>query len=141
MRISNLVHVSLAAGLTLLLLVAAGCADSSNPTAAVADTESTRSGEFEVAIAIAPATLVLGSPGDCVTVHADIPYADVDPATLALSGVAPYLVKADSRGDLVAKFARISVEGIVSPPEATLTLTGLTLIGDPFVGSDTVEVQ
>lgn len=141
MRISGLVRVSLAAGLSLLPLVGAGCADSSSPTAALPDAESGRTEQLEVSMEVAPATLVLGCPGDCVTVHADIPYDEVDSSTLALSGISPYVVKPDNRGDLVAKFVRTSIESIVSPPEATLVLTGMTLGGESFTGSDTIDVH
>lgn len=125
----------------MLPLVGTGCADSSSPTASAADVRGGRSEQFELIIAIAPALLILGRPGDCVTVHAEIPYGEVDHATLALSGVSPYVVKPDNRGDLVAKFARTSIESTVSPPEATLTLTGLILTGYPFAGSDSIQVR
>lgn len=141
MLVSGLVRLALVIGLALLPFAVAGCTDSGSPTAAVADTETQRSEQLEVTLEIAPATLVLGCPGECVTAHADIPYSAVDRTTVALSGVSPYLVKSDNRGDLVAKFTRASIESIVSPPEATLVLTGMTLAGDPFTGSDTITVQ
>jgi len=49
--------------------------------------------------------------------------------------------KADCRGELVAKFDEAAVKAIVEPPSATLTLTGMTIDGDEFSGSDTVKVR
>ncbi|HUU84484.1 MAG TPA: hypothetical protein VM243_13370 [Phycisphaerae bacterium] len=94
-----------------------------------------------VPIAIAPSTLILGrTQGGFVTVHAAIPYGQVDPGTLALDGVPVAWTKADNRGELVANFVETEVKAIVEPPDATLTLTGLTIDGQPFSGSDTVRV-
>ncbi len=96
---------------------------------------------IDVTISISPKTIVLGcDKGDRVTVHTDIALAVVDRTSLALSGVLPVLVKADSRGNLVAKFDQASIEALVAPPEATLVLTGTTTDGVPFDGSDTVSV-
>ncbi len=73
--------------------------------------------------------------------HADIPYSDVDGSTVTMNGISPAVVKADNRGDLVVKFDRPDVVAVVSPPEATLTLSGLTVTGEPFSGSSTVPVK
>jgi hypothetical protein len=95
----------------------------------------------EIRITISPTTIVLGcEKGDRVTVHADIPLALVDRSSLALKGVAPLLVKDDHRGNLVAKFDQAAIEDLVQPPQATLTLTGVTIEGVPFSGSDAVRV-
>ena len=72
--------------------------------------------------------------------HTDIPLALVDRESVTLSGVSLVLVKADNRGNLVAKFAQASIEAHVAPPEATLVLTGTTKDEVPFSGSDTVRV-
>jgi hypothetical protein len=96
---------------------------------------------IEISISVSPKTIVLGlDKGDRVTVHTDIPLALVDRESLTLSGVSPVLVKADNRGNLVAKFAQASIEALVAPPEATLALTGTTTGEVPFRGSDTVRV-
>ena len=94
-----------------------------------------------ISITVSPSTIVLGTDkGDRVTVHTDIPLAAVDRESLALSGVAPILVKADDRGNLVAKFDQESIEAIVAPPKATLVLTGTTIENGVFCGSDDVRV-
>jgi hypothetical protein len=96
---------------------------------------------MEIAISIAPNTIVLGcDKGDRVTVHTDIALGVVDRATVELSGVSPLLIKADNRGNLVAKFDQASIEALVAPPDATLVLTGMTKDGVAFSGSDTVRV-
>ncbi len=96
---------------------------------------------IDIAISVSPQTIVLGcDKGARVTVHTDIRLAVVDRASLTLSGVSPVLVKADSRGNLVAKCDQASIEALVAPPEATLVLTGATKDGVPFGGSDTVRV-
>ena len=96
---------------------------------------------FDIAITVSPSTIVLGyDKGDRVTVHTDIPLAQVDRASVTMNGITPLFVKADNCGDLVAKFDQASVEALVEPPSATLTLTGLTIDGAPFSGSDDVRV-
>ena len=96
---------------------------------------------IDIAVSVSPKTIVLGcDKGDRVTVHTDIPLAQVDRESVALSGVLPLLVKADSCGNLVAKFDQESIERLVAPPEATLVLTGTTKDDVPFSGSDNVRV-
>ncbi|UCE61304.1 MAG: hypothetical protein JSU63_06065 [Phycisphaerales bacterium] len=96
----------------------------------------------DIVIAVSPSTIVLGcDKGSSVTVHADIPFASVDRASVEMDGVVPYLTKADNRGDLVAKFNQQAIEAIVAPPAFTFTLTGVTVGGEPFSGSDTVRVM
>ena len=95
-----------------------------------------------IVVAISPQTLLLGSEqGGSVVVHADIPYAEVDAATVALDGIAAASTKPDLCGNLVAYFDEAAVKAIVEPPSATLTLTGETQDGTPFAGSDTVQVR
>jgi hypothetical protein len=93
-----------------------------------------------VAVNVDPDTLNLKSSGQWVTVYADIPFADVDPASLALSGVPAARAAADPSGKLMAKFPRAAIQAIVAPPQATLTLTGVTVDGTQMVGSDTIRV-
>ena len=97
--------------------------------------------ELDVVIQLSPATLVLDSPGVWVTVHAEIAYASVDHASLTMNGVELTYVKSDNHGELVVKFEREDIQNIVSRPEATLTLTGLTTDGTPFAGSETISVE
>jgi hypothetical protein len=93
-----------------------------------------------VMMLVSPQTIVIGSDSPCVTVHLAVPLSAVNRSSVELSGIAPYLVKADSRGDLVAKFRSDKVEAIVAPPSATLTLTGVMVDGEPFSYSATVTV-
>jgi hypothetical protein len=91
---------------------------------------------------VSPNTIVLKSKSTVgVTVHADIALRLVSPESVRLNGLEPYAVFADSRGQLVAKFDIDAVEHIVSKPSTTLTLTGVTVDGDTFSGSDTVAVK
>ncbi len=97
--------------------------------------------EDPLGIAVAPQTLILNfDQGGQVSVHTDIPYGDVNKASLELSGVPVWWTKADDRGCLVAFFHEAEVEAIVSPPSATLTLTGTYIDGEEFAGSDSVQV-
>ena len=84
-----------------------------------------------VQIVVAPNTLVLSAPGAWVSVHTNLPFGSVAVAW----------TKADSRGNLVAKFDIDAVKAIVEPGEATLTLTGAMLDGEPFAASDTISVK
>ena len=95
----------------------------------------------EIAITITPSTLILGADGPWVTVHTDITLSAVATSSLELSGVAVAWCKADSRGNLVGKFRQADVKAIVSPPSATLVLTGVTRLGEPFQGSDPITVN
>ena len=91
-------------------------------------------------ITISPKTLVLSSPDTIVTVHSNIPYASVNTATLTLNGLSATYTKADACGDLVVKFGRADVQGIVEPGIATLTLSGDLKDGSTFNVSDTITV-
>lgn len=94
-----------------------------------------------IAIQISPSVLVVGSSGDWVTVHTDLPLSLADPATLALDAVPAELVYADACGNLVAKFDRRTIESMVGMGTATLTLSGLTDDAVPFSGDDTITVK
>ena len=137
-------HFILAGSLFVLVAACAACGDTSiaSPVAPI-ESASRDSGAtaMEVVIQVSPASLILDSPGTWVTVHADIAYSDVDSATLTMNGVELVYSKSDNRGQLVVKFARADIQNIVSPPEATLTLTGLTVYGEPFTGSEVIKVE
>jgi hypothetical protein len=93
-------------------------------------------------VAISPQTLLTESvQGGSVVVHTKIPYSTVDRHSVQLEGVDAVRTKADLTGALVAYFREADIKVLVSPPEATLTLTGLYLDGTPFEGSDTVKVK
>ena len=94
----------------------------------------------EIPILVSPSTVSLGSQGTWVTVHAEIPASVVAGFTVQLNGVPVEVVKADSQGELVAKFPLDSVKSIIAPPRAELVLTGKTVAGDDFVGRATVGV-
>lgn len=105
----------------------------------------------EIKIEVAPATLNLNEGVqncDYVTVHADIPYAEVDCDTLELMnsteyGVASTYCFPDNCGNLVVKFDRVDVAGLVESNDKTLTLvlTGETTDGEEFTGTDTIRVK
>jgi hypothetical protein len=94
----------------------------------------------EVTIQISPGALAINSSGEWVTVHAEIPYTQVDTESLTLNGVSVSWTKADDCGDLVAKFDQSEIKSIVSPPEAELTLAGAKLDGTLITGTDTIKV-
>ena len=92
-------------------------------------------------VAVSPQTLLLSSDqGGEVSVHTAIPYGAVDRSTIELNGVAVAWTKADSCGNLVAKFDEAAIKAVASAPETIFTLTGLYDDGEPFSGSDTVRV-
>ena len=95
----------------------------------------------EVSVKISPAALVLGVEGTWVTVHTNVPFTSADRTSLLLDGVPAALAFADDRGYLVVKFAQGAIEAIVTPPEASLTLTGQFTNGTPFFGTDTILVR
>ncbi|MBC8232308.1 hypothetical protein H8E77_22405 [bacterium] len=96
-----------------------------------------------ICITISPQTLVLSHDSCSVTVHTNIAIGLVNCDSLQLEGIAPYLTKADNRGELVAKFDADAVKAIVDPGQVTLTLTGLLVddIHSPFAASDTITVK
>jgi hypothetical protein len=96
--------------------------------------------DIEIELRISPNTIVIGSPGDWVTAHTDIAFSSVNTATVSLNGVPAAWTLADNKGNLVAKFVRDDVENIISPPDALLSLTGMTIEGENFSGSDVVRV-
>ena len=94
-----------------------------------------------VVVVVSPSTLVLGSPGQDITMHAEIALSVVEASSVRLSGLAPNSVFADNRGELVAKFSRQAVEAIVAPPSAILELTGAKKDGGLFAGTDKLVVR
>ena len=96
---------------------------------------------LDVHVDAAPQTLLLDADqGGYVTIHAAIAYGLVDTGSLTLNGVPVDYTKADNRGELVAKFPEWAVKDIVDAPSATLVLSGLTVDGEAFEGSDVVRV-
>jgi len=97
--------------------------------------------ELSVPIVVSPSTINLESQGTWVTVHAEIPFSDVDrTASVTLDGIVAVSIFADDCGDLVAKFAIADVRASVDVGTVTLTLCGTTTDGSSFSGTDTVRV-
>jgi hypothetical protein len=124
--------------LVVVLVASAGAVGNCNranraPSAGFSDSE--------IPIQVSPHVIVLDSVGDCVTVHADIAFSQVNTATVTLNGIAAIACKPDNRGDLVAKFSPDEVKAIVAPPEVLFTLTGQTVDGEVFTGSETITVK
>lgn len=98
-------------------------------------------GDEPAAIMVSPSTIVLAKV-DIISVHTNIPRADVVDESLELNGVAPTDVCADNLGQLVAKFAVADLD--LEPGEATLTLSGDIIdddVVDSFEASDVVRVK
>jgi len=127
----------------LFSLAAQGCSSESLVAPVAAETSFARaaSSSMTVDIAVAPSTIIIKDEGEWVTVHAVIAYSSVDAETVLLDGITAVSTFADARGELVAKFDHAEICAIVAPPQATLTLTGLTTGGEPFEGIDTVRVS
>ncbi len=92
-------------------------------------------------ITISPKTLFLGSQDTIVTVHSNIPYVLVNTLSLDLNGIPASYTKADACGDLVVKFDREDIKGIVEPGVAKLTLSGQLKDGSLFAVSGTIVVK
>ncbi len=90
------------------------------------------------AMMASPQTVVLAKVTD-ITVHTNIPLVAVAPGTVALNGVAPSGVWADTLGHLVARFS-IPDLGL-APGSVTLTLTGALVDGTPFSATGVVTVK
>lgn len=92
-------------------------------------------------ITISPKTLSLNSEDTVVTVHSNIPYVLADRVSLMLNDIPALYTKSDACGDLVVKFDRADVKGIVEPGQATLTLYGTLVTGMEFAAQDTITVK
>jgi len=98
---------------------------------------------FDIAITVAPNVLNIQSGGAVVTVHTDVAYGDVYVHSVFLNDVPIQSYKADNRGNFVAKFNMEDVkylDGLTYGGLNELTLTGATMDGDAFSGSDEVLV-
>lgn len=127
----------------LFSLAAGGCSSEDLVAPAAAETSLARvaSSSMTVDIAVAPSTIIIKDKGEWITVHAVIPYSSVEAETVLLDGIDAVSTFADARGELVAKFDHEEICAIVAPPQASLTLTGMTTAGEPFEGVDTVRVS
>ena len=94
-----------------------------------------------VQIQVAPATIVLKAPCPHVTIHAEMPYSSVADNTVQINGLDADATFPDDCGNLVARIAFEKITALVEPPEAQITLTGMTEDGVQFEGMDTVRVK
>lgn len=101
----------------------------------------------EVPIVISPNVINIDSQGVWVTVHAEIDYWMVKDASVTLDNIPVVITFADSRGELVAKFAVDGVKdslvdesGAIKNPNPILTLWIVTEENDVFTGSDEITV-
>ncbi len=109
---------------------------------AAASVPAASSEDLAIDIQVAPATLLINaSQGGSVTVHTNIAFTSVMKGSVALNGISASATFADLTGCLVAKVPEAAVKRVVSPPTATLTLTGLTTGGAAFSGSAVVAVR
>ncbi|HOW66562.1 MAG TPA: hypothetical protein P5186_15270 [Candidatus Paceibacterota bacterium] len=102
-----------------------------------------KSDDLTVNVKCSPAVVFLGAvaSGDWLTVHTDLPFSSVNKVLpVLLNEVQADVLKSDNRGNLVAKFKLTDLASVLVPPSATLTLTGTTIAGLSFEGSDTVKV-
>ena len=104
-------------------------------------------------IDIDPNTLNLKSKGKWITCYIELPdgynVADINVTTILLNDTIPIDPSApmeigdhdgDGIPDIMVKFSRSAVQDIVSPGDATLTITGKLIDGIAFDGSDVIRV-
>jgi hypothetical protein len=95
----------------------------------------------DVAIKVSPNVINLAASSTWVTVHTNIPFSSVDPdQPVTLNSIPATSCFADDCGNLVAKFDAEVIKAELEVGEVTLTLTGTTISGGVFSGSDTVKV-
>lgn len=95
-----------------------------------------------VDITISPKTFILSvDEGEWVTVHTDLPFSQVEAASIRLNGIPLVFAKSDNLGFFVAKLYREDVEATVAPPSAVLEFTGWTYNGDVFYATDVIRVK
>ncbi|MCD4681453.1 MAG: hypothetical protein K8S00_13795 [Bacteroidales bacterium] len=95
-----------------------------------------------IEIQVSPNILNLQSNGVVVTIHTNIPYAEVGAQSVTLNEVVIQSWKADNRGFFVAKFNMDDIKNInLNIGEYnTLTLEGDKVSGGTFTGSEDVLV-
>lgn len=94
-----------------------------------------------IEIDVSPNVLNIGSSGEVVTVHTDIPYGLVTGASVELNGIEIDWWKSDNRGYFVAKFVMEDVKAsdLCIGEYNTLTVSGTSVDGD-FSGSQEIKV-
>lgn len=95
-----------------------------------------------IQIQVSPNVLNLGSKGEVITVHTDLPYSTVTGASVFLNGVPISWWKSDDRGFFVAKFDidKVKYEAGLVVGENKILLTGVTTSGVQFSGEQTLKV-
>ncbi len=98
--------------------------------------------EVIILIQVSPNILNLQNEGQVVTIHADIAYSLVNTSTVLLNGVPVLSTKYDNLGYFVAKFTMEDVKNLplLIGEYNTLTFTGCTTNGEPFVGTQQILV-
>jgi hypothetical protein len=99
--------------------------------------------DITIKMAVAPNVLVLSAPTNWVTIHTNILLSSVESVAAKVNGqdVDIAFTKADSCGLMVVKIAQAEVDPYVSPGTATFALTGTTVDGLDFEGSNTIQVK
>jgi len=95
-----------------------------------------------IEIQVSPNVLNIGSKGEIVTVHTDLPYSIVDGASVFLNGVPISWWKSDDRGYFVAKFDidKVKYEAGLVIGMNPVALTGFLTDGGQFTGSQDLKV-
>ena len=95
-----------------------------------------------IQIQVSPNVLNIGSKGEVVTVHTDLPYSIVVGASVFLNGVPISWWKSDDRGYFVAKFDidKVKYEAGLVVGENTVLFTGVTINDVQFTGSQILKV-
>ena len=95
-----------------------------------------------IQIQVSPNVLNIGSKGELVTVHTDLPYSTVVGASVFLNGVPISWWKSDDRGYFVAKFDidKVKYEAGLVVGDNTVSLTGYTKDGVQFTGEQILKV-
>ena len=95
-----------------------------------------------IEIQVSPNVLNIGSKGEIVTVHTDLPYSIVDGASVFLNGVPISWWKSDDRGYFVAKFDidKVKYEAGLVIGMNPVAFTGFLTDGGQFTGSQDLKV-
>lgn len=96
----------------------------------------------KIEIQVSPNVLNIGSKGEIVTVHTDLPYSLVTGASVFLNDVPISWWKSDDSGFFVAKFdiEKVKYEAGLVVGENKVLLTGLTTAGVQFSGEQILKV-
>jgi len=98
----------------------------------------------EITIQVSPNVLNLNNAGEWVTIHTDIDYDSVAKASVTLNEVPISWSKSDNQGNFVAKFVIGDIKDLFRnetlPGVFTLTLEGMTLDENTFIGAQEIKV-